>query len=264
MKLRDCNINKVILNNLTVEDLINIYKSSGSSEILRIIVEKTKKLAYRVAAGFKSDRQDIKEMNQVALTGLVIAVNRFDDKEGTKFSTFAIYYIRGEILHFLRDSRLIKTPRWLWKLNKMFTDFVKKYEAENNRYPTIGEISKGINISIEGVGEFLKAREAAFYNSVRDDSIDTGENIKKTEEIYNRSLIRSKEYKSFDLVMEDKIILWDAIDKLKSLNKKILVLSYFLGFSQEEIGKKIGISQKSVSRKLKESIKQLKGYFVCD
>ena len=54
--------------------------------------------------------------------------------------------------------------------------------------------------------------------------------------------------------MEDKILLWDAIDKL-------LILKYVFGFSQEEIGKKMGISQKSVSRKLKDSIETLKGYF---
>jgi len=78
---------------------------------------------------------------------------------------------------------------------------------------------------------------------------------------FDKSLIKSQKYKSFDMVMEDKILLWDAIEKLCYLNKKIVVLSYVLGFSQKEIGEKIDISQKSVSRKLEESIKALKEYY---
>jgi len=253
------------LRNLTVEELIKIYKNTGSSEILNIILEKTKKLAYKVVSDFKINYCDRKDIRQVALTGLVIAINRFNTGVDTRFSTFAVNYIKGEILHFIRDNRLVKSPRWLWKLNKIFTEYVKKYETQNNSYPTIKEISEGINIPVEGVNEFLKAREAAFYNNRKINDCARGNGNKAEDNLsYDRSLIRSKEYKSFDLVMEDKIILWDAIDRLHKLNKKILVLSYFLGFSQEEIGKKIGISQKSVSRKLKESIKQLKEYFACN
>ena len=104
----------------------------------------------------------------------------------------------------------------------------------------------------------FKAREAAFYKYSLDDN-----NGDPNFENYNlnKKLIKSRTYRSFDLVMEDKILLWDAIDKLKGSNKKILILKYIFGFSQEEIGKKMGISQKSVSRKLRDSIETLKGYF---
>ena len=58
--------------------------------------------------------------------------------------------------------------------------------------------------------------------------------------------------------MEDKILIWDAVDRLKGLNKKILILKYIFGFSQEEIGKKMGISQKTVSRNIKDSLEKIK------
>jgi RNA polymerase sigma factor (sigma-70 family) len=258
-KLKYKNYNIVKLRDLPVEELIGIYKNCNSPAILNLIVKKTEKLAYKVAGEFKNNQWEKKDIQQVAFTGLIIAINRFNPGACNKFSTYAVHCIKGEIFHFIRDSRLIKTPRWLWRLNKLFSDFVKNFEINNNRYPTIEEISAGINISIEGINEFLKAREVAFYNFK---SIDKGEeNNPDSDNCYDKKLIKSKEYKSFDLVMEDKILLWDAIDKLCSLNKKILILSYFLGFSQKEIGKKIGISQKSVSRKLEESIKILKGYY---
>ena len=78
------------------------------------------------------------------------------------------------------------------------------------------------------------------------------------EDVIDRSLIKSRSPKSFELVMEDRIILWDAIDRLKGLNKKILVLKYVLGFSQEEIGRKMGLSQRTVSRNIRDSLKKIK------
>jgi len=253
------NLSPVKTRKLSIEELIRIYKAYNSPDILKSIIEKTEKLVYKIAGEFRNKKIEQKEIQQVAFTGLLIAINRFELKAGYMFSTFAVYCIRGEILHFIRDSKLIKVPRWIWKLNKLFMDFVSEFEFSNSRYPTIEEISAGLNVSMEGINEFFKAREAAFYDYSPIDRVESSNN--KNKHGFNRRLIKSKEYRTFDLVMEDKILLWDAIEKLCSLNKKIIVLSYFLGFSQKEIGKKVGISQKSVSRKLKESIRTLRGYF---
>ncbi len=244
---------------LRVEELIEIYRKRNNSNALNLIIKKTEKLVYKIAERFRNNKIEQKDIQQVAFAGLLIAINRFDVRANIKFSTFAVYCIRGEILHFIRDSKLIRVPRWLWKLNKMFLDFVKDFELRKSRYPTIEEISKGINVSAEGIIEFFKVRELAFYDyRPIDKSSGSGDDNGYD---FDRSLIKSVEYRSFDLVMEDKILLWDAIDKLRGLNKKIIILSYFLGFSQKEIGERVGISQKSVSRKLRESIKILKGYF---
>lgn len=244
---------------LSIEKLMEIYREYNSPDILNLIIKKTEKLVYKIAGEFRNNKIEQKDIQQVAFTGLLIAVNRFDIKTKNKFSTFAVYCIRGEILHFIRDSKLIRVPRWIWKINKLFMDYVKNFELRKNRYPTMEEISSGINVSAEGLIEFFKVREVAFYDYRPIDRVKSPND--ENDYNFNRSLIRSREYRSFDLVMEDKILLWDAIDKLCSLNKKIIVLSYFLGFSQKEIGKKIGISQKSVSRKLDESIRTLRGYF---
>ena len=255
------NLNILKNKNLSVEELIEIYRISNNSEILSSIVERTEKLVYKIAGEFKNNKLDQKDIQQVAFTGLLMAINRFDPKVNSKFSTFSVYCIKGEILHFIRDSKLIKVPRWIWKLNKLFVDFVKDFESGNNRYPTIEEISKGMNVSIEGINEFFKVREVAFYDYKPIDEVGSSNDNKGSYHEFNRRLIKSREYKSFDLVMEDKLLLWDSIDKLCSLNRKIIILSYFLGLNQKEIGEKIGISQRSVSRKLKESIRTLRGYF---
>ena len=247
------------LNNISVEKLIELYNKNNNPEILTFIVEKNRKLVYKIANQFKKPSSEVNDILQVAYTGLLVAINRYDHKLNNKFSTFAYYCIKGEIQHYIRDNKLIKIPRWLWKLNRIFNEYVTKFKSEKNRYPTKEEISVGINLSINSIDEILKAREAAFYNYSLDSDSQNFSTNKDTG--FDKNIIKSRSYRSFDLVMEDKILLWDAIDKLKGSSKKILILKYVFGFSQEEIGKKMGISQKSVSRKLKDSIETLKGYF---
>jgi RNA polymerase sigma factor (sigma-70 family) len=244
---------------LSIEELIRIYRKYNDSDTLNLIIKKTEKLVYKIAERFRNSKIEQIDIQQVAFAGLLIAINRFDVRAKIKFSTFAVYCIRGEILHFIRDSKLIRVPRWVWKINKIFLDFIRNFESSKNRYPTVAEISNGMNVSIKGINEFFKAREAAFYDYRPIEKLDGPNGDGKYN--FDRSIIRSKDYRNFNLVMEDRILLWDAIDKLHGINKKIVVLSYFLGFSQKEIGKRVGISQKSVSRRLKESIRTLRGYF---
>lgn len=66
-----------------------------------------------------SHRLDHEDLTQVASIGLIRAVEAYDPRRGTALSTFALPYIRGAILHELRDRRpLVRVPRDLWELRQ--------------------------------------------------------------------------------------------------------------------------------------------------
>jgi RNA polymerase sigma-B factor len=66
-----------------------------------------------------SHRLDHEDLTQVASIGLIRAVEAYDPCRGTALSTFALPYIRGAILHELRDRRhLVRVPRDLWELRQ--------------------------------------------------------------------------------------------------------------------------------------------------
>ena len=55
---------------------------------------------------------ETEDLIQVGLEGLVKAHQRFDPERGVAFTTFSTQYIRGAILHYLRDlGHLIRRPR---------------------------------------------------------------------------------------------------------------------------------------------------------
>lgn len=66
-----------------------------------------------------SHRLDHDDLAQVASLGLIRAVEAYDPQRCTALSTFAMPYIRGAILHELRDRRhLVRVPRDLWELRQ--------------------------------------------------------------------------------------------------------------------------------------------------
>jgi len=245
----------ISLEKYPIEKIIEFYHESNNKHLLEIVTNKMTNLVHKVCQEFKNTNIEYEDLLQIGMTGLLIAINKFKSDKNNKFTTFAYFYIRGEMLHHLRDKNLINFPRWIIKTNKMLTNFINDFNEKNDREPSIEEISVGLNISTEGIEEILKSRKSLYYHESLDITVD---NDDFAEYSLNDKLIKSRNIKSFSMVIEDKIMLWDAIDKLTGRQKKAFISNYVLGLSQQEIGKKMGISQKTVSKHLNEAVQSLK------
>ena len=60
---------------------------------------------------------DKDDLYQVGMLGLVDAYRHYNSSLNTKFSTYAYYYILGEVRKFIKDSNLVKVSSDLIKLN---------------------------------------------------------------------------------------------------------------------------------------------------
>lgn len=77
-------------------------------------------LARSVAARIGASRHgSLDDMMQVASLGLIRAVEAFDPARAVRFSSFAVPYLRGALLHELRDRQSsVRIPRPLWELRQ--------------------------------------------------------------------------------------------------------------------------------------------------
>jgi RNA polymerase sigma-B factor len=241
-----------INNQGSIEEMVYEYQRTSNPDKMLKIVQNMANLVYKTISEFKNRGVDYEDLSQLGFTGLIVAIHKFSNGFNNRFSTYAVHCIRGEILHFLRDKNLIRYPRWILKTNKIISDYMKDFEETYGRIPTKDEISQSLNMAAESIDEIYNARNS-IYNS---ESLDNS--IEQKDIRLNAEMIKTKNSKSFELMMEDRIILWNAIDKLAELQKKIFILNFIIGKTQEEIGKEIGLSQKSVSRHLNESIYTLK------
>ena len=211
-------------------------------------------LVKSIAYKFKNSGEPLEDLEQVGYIGLINAINLYNQNRGIKFITYATWLISGEIRHYIRDKhQVIKIPGWMMKLNKKIDEFVISYKKENNKFPSLSEISEKFNLTEEGIKEILKAREAVQIVSLdqeyRKYSSDSYPNIEK---------IRSKNYETFKLPMEDIIALKNAFSKLKKIQRKVIYCIFEKDLTQTKTARKLGISQRQVSRIKNSALKELK------
>ncbi|HAJ32248.1 MAG TPA: flagellar biosynthesis protein FliA [Candidatus Atribacteria bacterium] len=211
-------------------------------------------LVKSIAYKFKNSGEPLEDLEQVGYIGLINAINLYNKNRGIKFITYATWLISGEIRHYIRDKhQVIKIPSWMMKLNKKIDEFIISYKKKNNRFPSLSEISEKFNLTEEGIKEILKAREA-----VQIVSLDQEHRKYSSDSYPNMEKIRSKNYETFKLPMEDIITLKTAFSKLKKLQQKVIYYIFEKDLTQTKTARKLGISQRQVSRIKDSALKELK------
>ena len=218
----------------------------------RVVVACTP-LVRRIASEFVFSGVPADDLVQVGYIGLLNAIAAFDPGRGAKFATYASYLIRGEIRHYLRDQRdTIRKPRWLQKLNTRIEDTVGKYVSESGRFPGLEELAEELNIEEGGLLEVLRTREMLRTISLETD--EEGGDLR-----VDRDRIKHRSHISFQLPIEDRVMVIEAMESLNGLQRKVLYYLFYTDLTQTEAAKRIGISQKHVSRVLASALAKLRG-----
>jgi RNA polymerase sigma-B factor len=225
-----------------------------SQKITDVQITEYQPLVKSIAYKFKNSGEPLEDLEQVGYIGLINAINLYNRNRGIKFISYATWLISGEIRHYIRDKhRVIKIPSWMLKLNKEIDEFMVYYKKENNRFPSLSEISKEFNFTEEGIKEILKAREA-----VQIVSLDQEQRKYSSDSYPKMEKIKSKNYETFKLPMEDIIALKIAFSRLKKLQRKVIYYIFEKDLTQTKIARKLGISQRKVSRIKESALKELK------
>src|ERR671914_984886 len=232
-----------------VVGLIEAYRERGDRRAVeRIFSMNVKILNHIVRKYVSSSDESYEDLLQVGYVGMMKAINGYRLDSEAKFSSYAYSMIEGEIKHHLRDTALVKTPRWARSLHARVSEATRKLTAELGRPPLIEEVASEVNITPEGVSELYK-----LFCDTDVLSLDEGE-----DEEVNVSAIKSLRYESFSLPVEDRILLEQALDSLSELQRKVIYLFFYKDLCQTEIGKKLGLSQRKTSRTVASAVKVLK------
>ena len=211
-------------------------------------------LVKSIAYKFKNSGEPIEDLQQVGYIGLINAFNLYNRERGVKFETYATWLISGEIRHYIRDKhQIIKIPSWILKLNKKIDEFIIYFNKENNRFPSLSEIAEKFNLTEKGLKEILKARDA-----VQIVSLDQEQRKYSSGSYPEIEKIKSKNYETFKLPIEDIIALKTAFSRLKKLQRKVIYYIFEKDLTQTKIAHKLGISQRQVSRIKESALKGLK------
>jgi RNA polymerase sigma-B factor len=218
-------------------------------------------LARNIARKYLHRGDHTEDVEQVAAVGLVMAVDRFDRSRGSDFLSFAVPTINGEVLRYFRDrAHTIRTPRRLRALQSLVHDAAAALSQRHGRAPRPSEIAAHLKVDVELVLEALSAQGLAFTASL-DEQISDGDGDGGERPRYEAALAHIEG--EFDLV-EHRESLAPLLAALPARERQILLLRFFGGMTQTEIGTRMGISQMHVSRLLARTLTQLRRELAAD
>lgn len=244
-----------------VEDLdeqILIYKECKDEKKKRMlhinIVENgmflVKKIAGNISAQSGISNEDLVQVGSI---GLIKAIEFFNPDKNTRFKTYASYFIRGEIKHYLRDkASIIKAPRELQELVFKISSAVKQLKEDGFEDPTEEQIAEAVGVSVKKIHEVM---ELELCKSTL--SLDQAISSVDDDDLTLIDKIPSGDYQEFMNSYENKLMLAAAIKKLPKDLQEIVEMSYYQDLNQREISEKINISQMQVSRRLKKALSKM-------
>jgi RNA polymerase sigma-B factor len=211
-------------------------------------------VAQHIARKYRHRGESPDDLTQVARLGLVLAIDRFDPCRGVDFLSFAVPTINGEVQRYFRDRvTAIRVPRRLRQLQSMIYDAAAELGQRHGRAPRPSEIAAELGVDVELVLEGLQAAAVAHTASL--DGPVYGEERSGDWTRFSEALGYVEP--EFDLV-EHRESLGPLLAALPERERRILMLRFFGGLTQSEIGDRIGISQMHVSRLLSRTLARLR------
>jgi RNA polymerase sigma-B factor len=200
---------------------------------------------------YRGSPEPAEDLMQVGYVGLLKAINNYDPVFGNGLRAYAVPCVSGEIKRHFRDKR------WQLHVRRPLQDLLLEVRAaaadlthELGRYPDDDELAARLGVSRAEMHEVRRAEQAFTAWSLdaplggQDDPAELG-----------------------DMLGEEDAGVQHAIDmaavsrhwaELPRREQRILVLRFYGNLTQEQIARRLGISQMHVSRLLARALEQLR------
>ena len=246
-------VDEISARDKSTDELLHLYQEQREPKLRDLIIERHEALVRSLAHKFARPGVPVEDLVQSAWIALIGALDRFDPSHETKFSTYAVHCMVGEIKRYFRDRTwAIKVPRYLQEiaanLHRMEDELYRRLQRE----PSITEMAEAFNISEEDLVHAMEMYRA--YQTQRREE-------RREMEDGNDSLALGETVGGPDLNMVsvvDQAPLHQAMAVLDERKQKILRRRFFEGYSQQEVADELGLSQMHISRLERSALQQLR------
>ncbi len=228
----------------------------GDRKALERLTKANLRFVVSVAKQYQNQGLTLPDLINEGNLGLIKAAEKFDETRGFKFISYAVWWIRQSILQAIAEqSRIVRVPlNQVGSVNKI-NRMTSKFEQENERRPSIDEISEEIDLPEDKVDEAMMANTR--HVSVDAPFVD-GEDNSLLDVLVND-----------DAPMADRQLLNESLrveisTVLQSLNERErCVIVAFFGIGQpemtlDEIGNKYGLTRERVRQIKEKAIRRLR------
>jgi len=229
----------------------------GDQKALDRLTKANLRFVVSVAKQYQNQGLSLPDLINEGNVGLIKAAEKFDETRGFKFISYAVWWIRQSILQAIAEqSRIVRLPlNQVGSVNKI-NRMLNKFEQENERRPSVEEISEQTELPQEKIDEALMVNTR--HVSVDAPFVD-GEDNSLLDVLVND-----------DAPMADRQLVIESLrseisNVLKTLNERErCVIKAFYGIGEpemtlEEIGNKYGLTRERVRQIKEKAIRRLRG-----
>jgi RNA polymerase sigma-B factor len=228
-------------------------RRTGDRALRDELIEEHRWIAVHCCRRFAGRGEPMADLVQVALLGVLKAVERYDPAYDVHFATFAVPTVLGELRRHFRDATWpVHVPRRVKELHLELSAAIDVLHQDLGRAPRVDELAEHMGV---GEDDVLFAMEAnAAYRSAPltpPADRDSGD-----EDSGQEGCTLGEEDDAYDQV-EAAMLVHRLLGSLPERERRIVELRFFEGCTQLEIGEQVGLSQVHVSRLLRSSLDRL-------
>ncbi|NJK27663.1 MAG: sigma-70 family RNA polymerase sigma factor [Coleofasciculaceae cyanobacterium SM2_3_26] len=220
------------------------------NQLVRMNAGLVRKIAHRVSHCCAEPYEDLE---QIGYIGLIRAIEKFNPGHGYAFSSFAVPYIRGEMLHFLRDNGgVVKVPRRWRELQRKGQKVQEQLTLELGHPPTDAEIAAELGVSLP---EWRQSKSAAKNASPLSLDSIVGRQTDSPMTLKDNLIDRHQETRIG--VEEERQQLHYAMEQLEEKTRQTMEFVFFQQLSRKQVARMIGVSPMTITRRIQKGIDEL-------
>jgi RNA polymerase primary sigma factor len=250
---------KLAAGELSVQEFNRIQRQA--SEARNHMIQANLRLVVSVAKNFRNRGLPMEDLVNEGNVGLVNAVDRFDPSVGSRFSTYASYWIDQAIRRAIQNAtQMIHIPSYLMDQIGQMKLAMRELENEHGRPPSLDEVAKHLEITPRRAKAISKAIKACTCPT---------QSASPTEEgTLSDTLADPRTPQPFDSLFDqsDTDFVQRMLDRITEREAMVLRLRYGLkgkskkSMTLKEIGATVGLTRERVRQIEKEAKVKLESY----
>ncbi len=223
-------------------------------ELIKSYLPLVKKVVHRLAGRLPAE-VDIKEMLNSGIIGLVDALEKYDPKHETNFSTYAQFRIRGAILDSFRSQDW--APRSLRHKSAKLELAYQKLEQKLGRPATDEEVAVELGVDVDTFQKLLGEVGGVVMLSFEELGFGHGEERFNADE-----MVASGGPDPLNKLLggEKVSIVARALDRLPEKERLVISLYFYEELNLKEIGEILGVTESRASQIRSRALIRLKNY----
>ena len=217
---------------------------AGDKNARNELVEGNLRLVLSVVQRFSNRGENMDDLFQVGVIGLIKAIDNFNTDLDVRFSTYAVPVILGEIKKLFRDGGTVKVSRSLKELSLRINAAREHHSKLCGAEPTLSQLAEELGESVENITLAIQAAQPAVSL--------TPENREESDRQMDIPVESPEEE------LADKIGLAEVLKSLPEEDRLIIQLRFYGGKTQSDTAKLLHTTQVQISRRERKILKVMR------